>query len=50
MRSQPYLIVAANQRFYAASLEELAEIAECVLRVGDPVELPRARCPRAGAG
>jgi hypothetical protein len=46
MQAQRYLILAANQRLYAASLEELAEIAECALGVRDPIELPRARCPR----
>jgi hypothetical protein len=46
MRPRAYLIVAAGQRLYAPTLEELAEIAECAARAGDPIELLRAGTPR----
>jgi hypothetical protein len=35
--------MAAGQRLYAPTPEELAEIAECAIEVGDPIELVRAR-------
>ena len=41
-----YLIVAAGQRLYAPTLEELAEIAEYAARAGDPIQLLYARTPR----
>jgi hypothetical protein len=41
-----YLIVAAGQPLYAPTLEELAEIAECAVAMGDRIELLRARTPR----
>lgn len=40
-----YLIVAACQRLYAPSIDELAEIAECAIRAGDQIERLRARTP-----
>ena len=43
MRPDAYLIVAAGRRLYAPTREELAEIAECALEAGDPIELLRAR-------
>jgi hypothetical protein len=46
MRPHAFLIVAAGQRLYAPTLEELAEIAECAARADDPIELLRARTPR----
>jgi hypothetical protein len=46
MRPDAYLIVAAGQRLYAPTLDELAETAECAARAGDPIELLRARRPR----
>ena len=46
MRPHAFLIVAAGQRLYAPTLEELAEIAECAARAGDPIELLRASSPR----
>jgi hypothetical protein len=46
MRPRAYLIVAAGQRMYAPTLDELAEIAECAARAGDPIELLRAHTPR----
>jgi hypothetical protein len=45
MQPHAYLIVAAGQRLYAPTLEELAEIAECAARAGDPIELVRAGTP-----
>ena len=38
-----YLLVAAGQRLYAPTLDELAEIAECAIKADDPIELVRAR-------
>jgi hypothetical protein len=46
MRPRAYLIVAAGQRLYAPTLEELAEIAEWAARAGDPIKVLRARVPR----
>jgi hypothetical protein len=46
MRPDANLIVAGGQRLYAPPLEEPAEIAGCAARVGDRVELLRARTPR----
>jgi hypothetical protein len=46
MRPGAYLIVAAGQPLYAPTLEELAELAECAARAGDPIELLRAHTPR----
>ena len=46
MRAHAYLIVAANQRLYAPTLGELAEIAVCAIVAGDEIELLRARTPR----
>jgi hypothetical protein len=46
MRPDADTIVAVGQRLYAPTLEELTEIAECALRCGDPIELPRARTPQ----
>ena len=46
MEPDAYLMVAAGQSLYAPTLEELAEIAECAARAGDPAELLRARTPR----
>jgi hypothetical protein len=43
VRPDAYLMVAAGQRLYAPSLEELAEIAECAREADDPIELLRAR-------
>jgi hypothetical protein len=43
VRPDAYLIVAAGQRLYAPTPEELAEIAECALEAGDPIEQLRAR-------
>jgi hypothetical protein len=39
VRPDAYLIVAAGQRLYALTPEELAEIAECAHRAGDRIEL-----------
>jgi len=55
VRPDAYLIVAAGQRLYASTPEELAEIAECALGAGDRIELVRARDggawrPRRGRG
>jgi hypothetical protein len=38
-----YLIVAAGRALYAPMLDEFAEIAECAIEAGDPIELLRAR-------
>jgi hypothetical protein len=38
-----YLLVAAGQRLYAPTLDELAEIAQCAIDAGDPIELVRVR-------
>lgn len=38
-----YLLVAAGQRLYAPTLDELAEIAQCAIAAGDPIERVRAR-------
>jgi hypothetical protein len=38
MRADAYLIVAAGHRLHAATLEELAEIAQCALLARDPIE------------
>ena len=46
MRPDAYLIVADGQRLYAPTLEELAEIAECAARAGDPIELLGGSRPR----
>jgi hypothetical protein len=46
VRPDAYLMIAAGQRLYAPTLEELAEIAECAARADDPIELLRARTPR----
>jgi hypothetical protein len=46
MRPQAFLIVAAGRRLQVPTLEELAKIAECATRAGDPIELLRARTPR----
>jgi hypothetical protein len=46
MRPDAYLIVAAGQRLFAPTLEELVEIAECAVRAGDAIELLRARTRR----
>jgi hypothetical protein len=46
MRPHAYLIIAAGQRLFAPTLEELVEIAECAVRAGDAIELLRARTPR----
>jgi hypothetical protein len=46
MRPHAYLIVAAGQRLFAPTLEELVEIAECAARAGDAIELLRARTRR----
>jgi hypothetical protein len=46
MGPDAYLIVAAGHWLRAPTLEELAEIAECAARAGDPIELLRARTPR----
>lgn len=43
VRPDAYLIVAAGQRLYAPTLEELAEIAECAIAAGDEIERLRAR-------
>jgi hypothetical protein len=43
VRPDAYLIVAAGQLLHAPTLEELAEIAECAVAVGDRIELLRAR-------
>ena len=43
MRADAYLIVAAGRRLYAPTLAELAEIAECAIDAGDPIQLPRVR-------
>jgi hypothetical protein len=43
VRPDSYLIVAAGRPLYAATPEELAEIAECALAAGDRIEPPRAR-------
>jgi hypothetical protein len=43
MRPDSDVIVAAGQLLFAASPEELAEIAECALAAGDRIELIRAR-------
>jgi hypothetical protein len=43
LRADAYLIVAAGRPLYAATPEELAEIAECALEAGDRIEPPRAR-------
>ena len=40
-----YLLVAADQRLYAPTLDELAEIANCAIAAGDPIDLVRARAP-----
>jgi hypothetical protein len=40
-----YLLVAAGQELYAPTLGELAEIAQCAVDAGDPIELVRAREP-----
>jgi hypothetical protein len=46
MQPRAYLIVAAGQPLYAPTLEELAELAECAARAGDPIERLRAHTPR----
>jgi hypothetical protein len=46
MQPRAYLIVAAGERLYAPTLEELAEIAERAARAQDPIELLRAHTPR----
>jgi hypothetical protein len=38
-----YLIVVAGRALYAPMLDEFAEIAECAIEAGDPIELLRAR-------
>jgi hypothetical protein len=38
-----YLLVAAGQRLYAPTLDELAEIAQCAIAADDRIELVRAR-------
>jgi hypothetical protein len=43
MRPDAYLIVAAGEALYAPTLEELAEIAECAMELGDEIERLRAR-------
>jgi hypothetical protein len=43
VRPDAFLIVAAGQRLYAPTPEELAEIAECAIEAGDRIELVRAR-------
>jgi hypothetical protein len=46
MQARAYLIVAAGQRLYAPTLEELAEIAQCAAYADDPIELLRAGTPQ----
>ena len=46
-RAGAHLVVAGGQRLYAPTLEELAEIAQCASRVGDPIELLVARTARS---
>jgi hypothetical protein len=46
MRPDAYLIVAAGQPLYAPTITELAEIAECAVEAGDPIERLRARTPQ----
>lgn len=46
MRPDAYLIVAAGQPLYAPTVAVLAEIAECAIATGDPIELLRARSPQ----
>jgi hypothetical protein len=41
-----YLLVAAGQCLYAPSLDELAEVAQCAIGAGDPIERVRARAPQ----
>lgn len=41
-----YLLVAAGQQLYAPTLDELAEIAQCAVAAGDPIERVRARAPQ----
>jgi hypothetical protein len=46
VQARDYLIVAAGQRLYAPTLEELAEIAQCAIFAGDPVDSLRVRAAR----
>jgi hypothetical protein len=43
VRADAYLIVAAGRPLYAATPEELAEIAECALAAGGRIEPPTVR-------
>jgi hypothetical protein len=40
-----YLLIAAGHRLYAPTLDELAEIAQCAIQAGDPIEQVRASTP-----